>query len=55
MAQQRVQQAVAQYIESLYNKADVKITKTLESDKLLEEAAAKQAAAKPEETKPAAK
>lgn len=44
LAQQRVQLAMAQYIEQLYNKADVKITKTFESDKLLEQAAAEQKA-----------
>ncbi len=43
LAQQRVQLAMAEYIESLYNKADVKVTKTFESDKLLEEQAAKAA------------
>ncbi|MBR4592627.1 MAG: SurA N-terminal domain-containing protein [Elusimicrobiaceae bacterium] len=52
LAQQRIQLGMAQYIEQLYNKADVKITKTFESDKLLEEAAAQKAAEK--ETKPAA-
>lgn len=41
LAQQRVQLAMAEYIEELYNKADVKITKTFESDALLQEAAAK--------------
>ncbi len=40
LAQQRVQLAMAQYIEQLYNKADVKITKTFESDKLLAQPAA---------------
>ncbi len=39
LAQQRVQLAMAEYIEDLYNKADVKITKTFESDKLIEEQA----------------
>lgn len=53
LAQQRVQSAMAQYIESLYSKADVKVTKTFESDKLIEEAAAKQAAQ--QESKPASK
>ena len=43
LAQQRIQLAMAQYIEGLYTKADVKITKTFESDKPLEEAAVKQA------------
>ena len=55
LAQQRIQLAMAQYIESLYSKADVKITKTFESDKLLEEAAAKQAAQKESTAKPASK
>ena len=45
LAQQRVQLAMAQYIESLYNKADVKITKTFDSDKILAEQAAQAAAA----------
>lgn len=45
LAQQRVQMAMAEYIEELYNKADVKITKTFESDALLQEAAAKDAQA----------
>lgn len=44
IAQQRVQKAMGEYIAQLYDKADVKVTKTFESDKLLEEAAAKQAA-----------
>ncbi len=44
IAQQRVQLAMAEYIEELYNKADVKVTKTFESDALLEQAAAKEAA-----------
>lgn len=48
LAQQRVQLAMAEYIESLYTKADVKITKTFESDKLAQKAAANQASqAKP--------
>ncbi len=52
LAQQRVQLAMAQYIEQLYNKADVKITKTYESDKLLTDSAAK---AQPEaKTEPSA-
>lgn len=50
LAQQRVQLAMAQYIEQLYNKADVKITKTFESDKLLEEQAAAKADAEKTET-----
>ncbi len=41
LAQQRVQKAMADYIESLYHKADIKITKTFESDKILAEQAAK--------------
>ena len=45
IAQQRVQLAMAQYIEELYNKADVKVTITYESDALLE-AAPKEAQAK---------
>lgn len=39
LAQQRVQLAMAQYIEQLYNQADVKITKTYESDALLTDSA----------------
>lgn len=39
LAQQKIQTALATYIGELYDKADVKITKTFESDKLLEEAA----------------
>ena len=46
LAQQRIQMAMAEYIEKLYDKADVKITKTFESDKLLEEAATQKAAEK---------
>jgi len=45
LAQQRVQLAMAQYIESLYDKADVKVTKTFELDEVLKaqaEAAAKE-------------
>ena len=38
MAQQRLQEAMANYISDLYEKADVKITKTFESDALLEQA-----------------
>ncbi len=41
IAQQRVQLAMAEYIEDLYNKADVKVTIKYESDPLLEEAQAK--------------
>ncbi|MBP3513472.1 MAG: SurA N-terminal domain-containing protein [Elusimicrobiaceae bacterium] len=40
LAQQRVQLAMAQYIEQLYNKADVKITLTFESDEQPAESAA---------------
>lgn len=40
LAQQRVQLAMAQYIEELYNKADVKVTLEFESDALLQEQAA---------------
>lgn len=38
LAQQKIQTTLAAYIGELYDKADVKITKTFESDKLLEEA-----------------
>ena len=51
LAQQRVQTAMGKYIEELYNKADVKITKTFESDALLKEEAAKQTDAKKAEVK----
>lgn len=51
LAQQRVQMAMGEYIEELYNKADVKITKTFESDALLEEAAAKAAQAEAKNAK----
>ncbi|WP_428080634.1 peptidylprolyl isomerase [Candidatus Avelusimicrobium alvi] len=51
LAQQRVQLAMGEYIEELYNKADVKITKTFESDALLEEAAAKAAQAEAKNAK----
>lgn len=51
LAQQRVQLAMAQYIEQLYNKADVKITKTYESDKLLTDSAAQPQAGAQAETK----
>ena len=44
IAQQRVQLAMAEYIEDLYKKADVKVTIKYESDPLLEEAQAKAAA-----------
>lgn len=44
IAQQRVQLAMAEYIEDLYNKADVKVTIKYESDPLLEEAQTKAAA-----------
>ena len=56
IAQQRVQLAMAQYIEELYNKADVKVTIEYESDALLEAAqkeAQKTSSAK--DAKPAAK
>ncbi len=47
LAQQKIQTAMGEYISELYEKSDVKITKTFESDKLLEEAAKQdQAAAK---------
>lgn len=57
LAQQRVQLAMAEYIESLYNKADVKIIKTFESDKILQEQAAAAAAqqAAPAKAEPAKK
>ena len=48
LAQQRVQLAMAKYIEDLYTKADVKVTITYESDKVIEEIAAKAAAEKAE-------
>lgn len=51
LAQQRVQMAMGEYIEELYNKADVKVTKTFESDALLEEAAAKAAQAEAQNAK----
>ena len=52
IAQQRVQLAMAEYIEGLYNKADVKVTITYESDALLE-AAQKEAQAKADAEKDA--
>ena len=51
LAQQRVQAAMGKYIEELYDKADVKVTKTFESDALLKEQAAKQAEAQKAEVK----
>ncbi len=51
LAQQKIQTALATYIGELYDKADVKITKTFESDKLLEEAAKADEAAKKETSK----
>lgn len=51
LAQQRVQMAMGKYIEELYNKANVKVTKTFESDALLEEAAAKAAQAEAKNAK----
>ena len=39
---------MAKYIEDLYTKADVKVTITYESDKVIEEIAAKAAAEKAE-------
>ncbi|MBR2391973.1 MAG: peptidylprolyl isomerase, partial [Elusimicrobiaceae bacterium] len=48
LAQQRVQLAMAKYIEDLYTKADVKVTITYESDKVIEEIAAKADAEKAE-------
>lgn len=51
LAQQKIQTTLAAYIGELYDKADVKITKTFESDKLLEEAAKADEAAKKEKSK----
>ncbi|WP_428052032.1 peptidylprolyl isomerase [Candidatus Avelusimicrobium faecicola] len=51
LAQQKIQTTLAAYIGELYDKADVKITKTFESDKLLEEAAKADEAAKKEASK----
>ena len=52
LAQQRVQLAMAEYVEELYNKADVKITKTFAVDEAAsKETAAKEAAAKQDEKK----
>lgn len=51
LAQQKIQTTLAAYIGELYDKADVKITKTFESDKLLEEAAKSDEAAKKETSK----
>lgn len=51
LAQQKIQTTLAAYIGELYDKADVKITKTFESDKLLEEAAKADEAAKKETAK----
>lgn len=51
LAQQKIQTTLAAYIGELYDKADVKITKTFESDKLLEEAAKADEAAKKEPSK----
>ena len=51
LAQQKIQTTLAAYIGELYDKADVKITKTFESDKLLEEAAKADEAAKKETSK----
>ena len=44
LAQQKIQNAMGEYIGELYDKADVKVTKTFESDKLIEAALAKQQA-----------
>lgn len=52
VAQQRIQASMAEYVNDLFDKADVKVTKTFESDKLIEEALAKQQA---EQAKAAAK
>lgn len=51
LAQQKIQTTLAAYIGELYDKADVKITKTFESDKLLEEAAKADETAKKESSK----
>lgn len=51
LAQQKIQNALGTYIGELYDKADVKITKTFESDKLLEESAKADEAAKKESSK----
>lgn len=51
LAQQKIQTTLAAYIGELYDKADVKITKTFESDKLLEEATKADEAAKKETSK----
>ena len=51
LAQQKIQNALGTYIGELYDKADVKITKTFESDKLLEEAAKTNEPAKKETSK----
>lgn len=51
LAQQKIQTTLAAYIGELYDKADVKITKTFESDKLLKEAAKADEAAKKETAK----
>ena len=45
IAQKRVQKALADYMEELYEKADVKVTKTFELDKLIEEQAKEKQAA----------
>lgn len=45
LAQQKIQNAMGDYIGELYDKADVKVTITFESDKLIEEALAQQAQA----------
>ena len=51
LAQQKIQTTLAAYIGELYDKADIKITKTFESDKLLEEASKADEAAKKETSK----
>ncbi len=51
IAQKRIQEAMANYIEELYNKADIKVTKTFEVDKVAAEQA--KAQEKKPETKPA--
>ena len=55
LAQQRVQQAMAKYIEELYDKADVKITKTFEVDALAQEQKPADANTEPKDAKAAKK
>lgn len=52
LQQERVQKVMAEYVEELYAKADIKVTKEFELDKYIaQQQAAKQAAQKPEEKK----